>query len=141
VHSRRVALCLATLVLGACSTTRATHFLHAWLEGMDVGIGVPGTRDTAIVTVGHRAVVVLGRVSQVDDVGEIRPQVVQQGHLVLLQLTSEPGGTNFAGYRTYRVSLSLPPGHYTLEVQHGWVGINPIPRLTYRCRYSITIPQ
>ncbi len=135
----RAALCGTVLVLATSCVRQPGRFLYAWLDPTAVNMPVPGSRDTAVVTVDHQYLEVVGRVSQPAIGGEIVPQVVQQGHLIILQMTSGPGPMQMVGSRTYRVYVALLPGSYTVEVQHGWAGLSAIPRLTYRRRYSVTV--
>ena len=137
----RLALCVTTMILAGCAARRPVQFLYAWLHDEPGIVLPPGAADTAIVSVDYHGIYVTGRVLQPDMGGEIRPQVVQKGSLIVLQVTSGPGSMAMVGHPSYHLELDLPPGRYTLEVQHGWLGLflRP-PHLSYLRRYSITVP-
>ena len=134
-----LALCLTAIILGGCAARQPTRFLYAWLQATPAQAALPDSRDTAIVSVDYHGVEVTGRALQPDMGGEIRPQVVQKGRLVVLQITSGPGSMDLVGHPSYHVALALAPGRYTLEVQHAWTDIFLAPHLSYRGRYSVTV--
>jgi hypothetical protein len=133
-------LCLITIAFGGCAARHPTQFLYALLHATSGDSVVPGSGDTAIVSADYYGVGVTGRVLQPEMGGEIRPQVVQEGRVIVLQITSGPGSMDMVGHPSYHVDLALPPGHYTLEVQHAWIGLFLEPHISYLRRYSITVP-